>query len=981
MSDFDLTSLMEGAVRNPAGLQTVAIDYVQWRLDGDTVPDPLSPLVQLLEVGSTQSALAIQQGLALDRRRYALLASTFEDLYAVMTDRDFLNRFAKPASVPLSIWVERDTVLSLMAPVGNGSKKLTIPRYTTFTISNNYIFTTLYPIEIRQLQHGALQIAYNTDILSPLQTLSDNVIPWWNSRDSEGVNRIRLDVDLLQLKRGYQLFQPLGGSANAFVMTFTDSYFSARVFRKVNNAWVEMKTTHSEQIHDPQKPTAFLEVDDGALRISIPPIYLTNGLIPGDIRVDVYTTQGTLEVPLSQLDSSQFAWDFGEDLDDPSQAAFWKGLPDLSMAVFSDGIISGGLPGLTFEETRDLVISRGSSIDTPITPPQVKANLELQGFNVMLARDDLTDRLYYATRGVPNNPDSEFTTSIASGIVPVSISMEKLARLPGAYDNGDRVTMSPSTLMKIESGRLTVVSADQYPNASGATTETLIASVNSGKFVYTPFHYVLDASNSNFALRAYYLESPKMTLREFLSENQSTLLSVSTQTFAIERTTYGYRIVVNCKPSTGYDNIAQEDVYLHLGYYPRDETELAYLAGTVLGIIDGVWTWEFQLHTNYDVDANDDLVLTNFLQYDTTPRNLTVGMETRFFLVHTVTNYRVLNLEGSDVDAYVPSFLLPDGVDWVGVQLEAMTFQLGTALTDFWRGCRPVAGSEQYQLYTQDVLKYYNSDVYEIDPATKRPKYTIVNGEMVYNKLHSKGDPVLDAVGNQEIEFYAGQVKVDDNGQPIVVSERPTLRLMDLFVMDGSYYFANQSESLADAQYLPARIADTYLATIESIAARALESTWYYYYPKTTIGMINVLTDSARSMMMDSRVTGSCVLKLSELGYNNEEYQASVRTMITAIINQHLQKETVSMMDIIADIKNKSDSDLIGCELELYANGVLLDTVSAGDESVRFSLNRLLYLRDDGKMGVKEDLTFTPKRHVTKSDSLYATSVNKLAQV
>lgn len=140
------------------------------------------------------------------------------------------------------------------------------------------------------------------------------------------------------------------------------------------------------------------------------------------------------------------------------------------------------------------------------------------------------------------------------------------------------------------------------------------------------------------------------------------------------------------------------------------------------------------------MDANDDLVLTNFLQYDETPRNLTVELTTRFFLVHSVTNYRVLNLEGSDVDGYIPHFLFSPTAEVVGVQLEAMTFQLGTALTDFWRGCRPVAGSEQYQLYTQDVLKYYSSDVYEIDPATKRPKYTIVNGEMVYNKLHSKGN-------------------------------------------------------------------------------------------------------------------------------------------------------------------------------------------------------------------------------------------------
>lgn len=103
--------------------------------------------------------------------------------------------------------------------------------------------------------------------------------------------------------------------------------------------------------------------------------------------------------------------------------------------------------------------------------------------------------------------------------------------------------------------------------------------------------------------------------------------------------------------------------------------------------------------------------------------------------------------------------------------------------------------------------------------------------------------------------------------------------------------------------------------------------------------------------------------------------------MVTDIINAHLKLETVSMMDIMADIKDKTDSDLIGCELNLYSNGVEIDTISAGDESVRFSLNRILYLRDDGKLGVKEDMTFTPKAHITKTDSLYSTSVNKLTQV
>lgn len=981
MDTLDLPALLEQAIRNPAGLQRVAIDYIQSRLDGDTIPDPLAPLVQLLEIASAQTVVGMNQSLALDRERYALLAATTRDLYKVMSDKDYMNRFAMPSKAPLYLWLDRDLAISLMEPVGTtGVRKLTIPRYTTFTILNEYSFTLLYPIEIRQINSDSLQVVYNTDILSPLQTLGDNVIPWYNSVDAEGTRRIRLDIEVLQLKRTFSYFQTLDGAANNFSMLFDDQYFYARVFRKVGKTWVDMRTTHTEQMHDARYPTAFLKVDTGAVNIVIPPIYFANGMVTDEIRVDIYTTRGALEVPISQIDPSKYNWDFGDDLDDPSQAAYWKGLPNLSMTVFSDGLIHGGSDGMDFETLREVVISRATNIDTPIMPGQVAAKLQLNGYGVMTGRDDLTTRIFYATRPSPSNPASKFPVPISSGIVTMQNSMEFLSGMPGVYDNGNRMTISPKMLMVVSKGVTTVVAAENYPEVIATTTDNLISQVNSLDYIYTPFHYVLDASGDNFQVRAYYLENPILKLREFLSENQKAGFSVSTQAFSISRTTTGYQLLVNCLPSTAYEKLTQSQVHLQLGFIPAGESEIAYQNGTLLGIINGVWTWQFLFDTKFDLTLTDDLIVQNFFMFTTDRRETNLPLTTRFLLIHSITDFTESVIPESDVDSYVGRFLLQGDAN--GIQLEAITLELGTPLTNLWRGNRTVGGSRVFLTYDEDVLDTYSSDVYVLNPSTGKPDFTIVDGKIQYQLLHRKGDPKMGSDGKQLIKFYKGQVKVDPiTEEPVVVSERPTLRILDLFVMDGRYFYANDETSLADRKYLPDRIADTYLPAIMDIVGKGFERTAFSFFPRTTIGEINVIVDDSRSVMISSRLSLTVKTYLTDLVYNSTEYKTKIESMISSVINRMLMPETVSILDIMAQLRAECDEDVKGIELQMMSGGEEVNTFSAGDESVRSSIGRLLVLRDDGSLGLKEDITFSHLRHTTKTESFYATTINKMTQV
>lgn len=979
MADFDLQALMEQAVRNPAGFQRVAIDYIQYRAEG-TVPDPLSPLVQMLEIGSTQTALSLDELAASDRRRYPILANTYADLYANMTDRDYDDRFSTPATAPFILWLEYDNIVSLMVPVGtSGAKKLVIPRYTVFKISNRYNFTLLYPIEIRMLPSGALSVVYNTNILNPLQTLSDNVLPFFTSRDQDGVKRLRIDFTLMQLDRITENLHTVSGASANFNLEYTDLFYAARVYRKVSGNWVEMRTTHSEEQHDVRYPTAYLRVDSGVVNVSIPPVYFTQNMISDDLRVDIYTSKGALEIPLGAVDAAQFSWDWGVDLDDPTNSRYWKGITDANVALFSDGLISGGSNGLTFEQLRERVIASATGVTLPIMPGQLVAKLNVAGYSATLGRDDVDGRIYYLTKALPNNPASSFPVPIACGIGRLQISMDALSHLPGVKDNGRRVTITPAMLMAMDNGVLGALNSAEYPENIVSTTDNLISQVNSRDYVYSPFHYVLDASGSNFGLRGYYLQNPKLQIREFLEENPSTLLSVSTQAFALTRTVTGYTLTVNCKPSDTYADLDTSQVHLQLAFTPGNESSLAYQNGTLLGIVNGVWTWQFTFDTDWDLDEKDNLIVKNFLLFDTTPRNLALGLSTRFYLVHAVSDYSQLNMEGSDVDKYKGMFLLPK--DAVGVQVEAATFQFGTALTKFWSGSRTVMGSEVYELYTEDVLKYYASDVYDIDPDTGKKKYTIVDGKIVYTKLHAKGDPVIGGDGKQEFAWNKGQVKLDDAGQPIVTSPRPTNRVLDLFVMDGKYFYANDSASQADKRYLPDRIADTYLPAIAQILGVGIQNTLFYFYPKTTIGDINVLIEDARSTTMDARLSVQLKIYLTELANNDENYKERLKQLLSSIINSQLNKETVSALDILAEIRDSVDENVKGLDMKLFTGDKEITTFSAGDETVRATVRRNLVLLDDGKLGVAEDITYDFRTLTSKTDSLYSTTSNRLTQV
>ena len=70
---------------------------------------------------------------------------------------------------------------------------------------------------------------------------------------------------------------------------------------------MECVTTHTDQIFDAAAPTVVLTILKGFVRVTVPQIYVSNGLIEGELRIDVYTTEGPLDLILDNYPMAAFS--------------------------------------------------------------------------------------------------------------------------------------------------------------------------------------------------------------------------------------------------------------------------------------------------------------------------------------------------------------------------------------------------------------------------------------------------------------------------------------------------------------------------------------------------------------------------------------------------------------------------------------------------------------------------------------------------
>ena len=952
---------------NPTSIMRTALDYLDDVYAGTAdVGEVSNPFVQSMETAAFTAAAAMQECAVNTRKMYRSLAMTPDDLYLHMSDRDYIDRFATPARTTIYLCLAKQEIQAMAIQTPSPQvRKLVIPRHTRFTV-NNTEFTMQYPIEIRVMAHGGLQIVYDNTSPSPLQTLTTNLVEW-RVLNWRGIEYIELAIPVAQFKINSHLGS--GNLTQNFIKSwsFTDQFYYARAFFKNGQGqWQEMVTTHTDQVFDPLKPTAQLKLLANSLQMTIPQIYATMGTVSGDYRLDIYTTKGPMSMSLNDFSSKDFVIRF-EDLERSDNGMYSAPMSNFrTMFVLSDAEVTGGSNALTFMELRERTMNGVANQDAPITNVQLMDRLYRRGYDSVANIDNITNRQFLATRQLPAPEDHYLSSGAPCTIQTFITTMEEIGSLETASDNLDRVTLHPSTLFTIKNGIIEIVPKATADSILALPLDVRARRINEGHYLYTPFHYVLDRNNDSFDCRPYYLDNPKTVSKSFVEENATTGLQVSIQHYDLVRTPDGYQLTLVLSSSQEWKDLDDNDVFCQLSFIPKGQEDRAYLNGTLLGTIADERTYVFDINSNYDLDEDHCLGLTSFSMYSDGPRTHFCPLDVDMDVMFAVANYSIVGLMPSNIDVEMSEALLPP--DAIGVSRERLSLQLGEAMTGLWSASRSVASSEDYQRYAADVPAVYEKTIFEVDPVTGAIKLEMDpdTSEITYVVLHAKGDPVLDEEGNPIIRYAAGEIMLDNEGKPVIVSSRGLSRHIDLMFVDGVYWFADQAQSVAYRESIPRTIAGWLREDIAWFSQYLIEQTRLYYYPKATLGQVKAIVRENQETLLAAGQSFAVNFYLSGTQFRDAELRVALSQMAINTIAEELRQPVVRMNNIVSRLTAQAGDDIISVEVSGLGGNANYPAVTLLDDSARLGIRLQAVAYADGTIGIAESVAMNFLQHVEK---------------
>lgn len=963
MSRSRLDEMIEQAKLNPMSIFGAGIEYVESITNNEVqIVDSNNAFAYLMEFSATLFANVARKDEFLNRIQYPELAMTREELYRHMSDVDYLNVFSSPSTSEMLMVYDKEELMAKAVETGEaGMKKIVIPRHTKIW-AGSVPFMSLYPIEIRVMPHGGMQIVFDNSKPSPMKQLETNNVNWnIVNYNNERREFIQMEVPVVQLDMKSYTAQLSAAKVFNKSYAFNDSFYYCRVYhQEANGKWKEIKTTHSDQVYDPYTPTAVLQLNNaGELNVSVPQVYFSNGLINRALRVDIYSSKGALELAVQGYSADMFTVEY-LDYDNDVNGKYTSPIFRMVGSYFLAGLpATGGSNAISFEKLKQRVINNAlGNIEIPITNVQIQTQLDRltdAGFSCVTDIDNVTNRLYAASRELPTPDIKEISTGIGANVVPLNKSISEILSMADVMDNGQRITILPSTLYKDEGGYLSIVDREARNAIMSLPSDLLIDNVRNHNYFYTPFHYVYDITDNVFKVRPYYFGSPEITRRFFVTDNGTLGVGVSTNTHRFARTENGWVLQVMTDSTDSLKELADDAIVAQLAYIPPGEITRVYLNGELVGrdVETKEWIFEFQFGSTWDVDANDRVYLNGFEGEGVAPHPYPANMSTVFDIFYGVDNSVVEDGQETTIDEDMGKFLIDVAV--TGLYHEQITLKLGSSLDGLWARARSTVGEEQYLRYEEDVPMIYTSNIPARDPETgaimidrdqddkpyivyeHRVGETVIeNDRVVY--LHRRGDIIL------------------QNGAPIVASPRAVLRQVELCLLDGVYYFVNTQTDLEYKDTVPDQIVEWVNVTLKPIRDKLLENTILWFHPKATVGLVNAIVDESVETNIQAGQHLEIKYYVTPSVLQNEALKDEIRRSTRKTITAEFKELQVTRNGLETKLKEVMGTDVLGVTLKNLGGSRNYDLISMADESSRLCIAKKLVALPNATYGVEDSI-------------------------
>ncbi|WP_257292798.1 hypothetical protein [Endozoicomonas sp. ONNA1] len=945
---------------NPNAIQRAAYDLLEGVSDESyQILTPTNPFVFLLEAAAATASAAMDFTATATRQIYPELAVTYEDLYRHMSDADYRDRFATPGRSNISILLLKSEIIELAKEVPNTSyRKLTLPKNTEFSVAG-YPFGFHYPIDIRVQAHGGIQVVYDSRVSSPIAPLITNQLEW-SRMDINNLEFIKIDIPVEQFKVATYSIALNASTGFTEQFEFNHHFYYCRVYTSnAEGSWSEIKTTHSEQVHDLKNATAVLKVTEGSLEVHIPQYYFNSNLLGNNLRIDVYTTRGPIDLNLGNFDSTAFSAQW-RDFDNLDEGAFVAPLSAITgFSAFSASLVVGGSRSLSVEQLRERVILNANLSSTPITQDQLAASITTLGYSIIKIIDNVTDRVYQATRALPS-PETEGTTTVVGAMIEPVALIDGDTSDEHALTNGTQTTLLPSNIYWLNGNQVTRLSQSEVTSLNNQEKNVKINLFNNNQYLYSPFHYVLDRSDDRFDVRAYYLNDPELKSRYFEGENSELGYQMTTSGINITATTTGFIIQLKTRGDVRINALPDSQVHTQLSFIPKGETQRAYINGVLIGEVDDERVYEFELTTRYHIDDSHHIELTNAKMYSSDIQPHPINLNAQFDLLYIVSGLNN-QPDGSLDDLLGEDFLPPESHVIIH---ERLAFKLGTALVDLLTQSRTSISSQVYRTHEADVPMLYSENVYRRDSDGLPVLVDDGNGGLEADLIHALGDPVLDDEDNPVYLHRKGDIKTVD-GQPVIDGERGLKRFVNLFLMDGRYLNVTVEDQLNYRTQVPKTIVDYLDNDIANLSENMLERTELYFVPKRNLGTLEVTVEDGDRRLINAAQGLQIDYYMDNQNYNDTNLRQTIEQITRVIINEQINQATISLSGFTSALTVAVGDDVVSMKVLWQGDDIPPETFTLLDNSTNTTIRQKLVVLFDNNVQLEDDITINFIRHQT----------------
>lgn len=913
-------------------------------------------------------------------KQYAANARTWDDLFRHMSSKDYEGIFSTPGQAPIMFFLDVEEIREKAIAVGDGSgdRKLTISRNSQI-ISSGVELTLLYPIDIIVTNFGTITVKYDVSNKSPLQNIPDLVIPT-ELRKSERSTYLYFEIPINQIEISSVTSSITATQGLKRTIKFKNKFYYIRAFmRNDDERWTEIAVKHNPIVLDNDQVTLVVKVDQLNQRLTaeIPQVYKNMNKLKDNLRLDVYTTQGQINVPLFNIEDNFFkaSWRDHEAIHPNKFSAPMSTFNNYKIA--SDGYAMGGTNGLTFAEVKEKIINRSTVTEgKPISNNQINQQLEDDGFSLSLVLDNLTDREFLATKelSVPNTVE---TTSIGSlTTTHASTVSDMLMNKHSTRDNNDQMTVLPSALFESVDGKLIMVSDDEMLSLLSQTTtnvDTVVNVINARKFFYCPYFMVHKFAKDQYTVKPYRLDSPKILTKSI--ENENNLLDYSSNIVSyniqVDKDYKGYSIYVQINPSDTLKALPIDDLKMQMRISDENDRYFYWFNGELVTPLDPAsgrpaddfYVYRFALPTDWAITDNEEILIGEYK----IPFKLNGNAD-----IFTIIRKAELGVGfKTEMDARINPRLFDDWTisnssDYYTLIQERVKIELGEYLQYLWRRYRPVPEETRYLTYTEDVLAYYEENVYKKD-FFGNDLFTLVDGVFEYEVEHKREEPILEEDGTQRILHHKNSIQKDANGNPKPVNgEYGIMRHYDLVLLDGKYFFTNHTKTINYRESVKDEI-DAWLDVISTMNGELLERTTLFAHPKITEGNVRMLLDGGVEAYLPSAQSFSVTYMVTESVSNNIDITDDIKTATVTTLQKRLSNhQTVSLSDLVKDLKDQMGDWIIGLRIEGFLQD-RFETATVLDSSIVLSIPKRLAITTNLDLVVENDININFVTHTTST--------------